>query len=226
MEKKENVLWKFSFANVNPTSSARIPNPAGYRALSSKGLEEAISHELQFSKNFQRHGDIPCHVKAASEKVLQTLTKNAWDLSWSPVKTIGMNLVMLYFMRSSGNIFSVLIMCYALMHAISSLFRLRTVFQPLEKVFLEKCIHMKRSNKKSQAFLSQNRLSTQSSLTYLFWPQKIVYFCITLGMNFFLLYHAATMGLFTYHSNRDSPIDGFYGFSREQVVNLGPSSLV
>ena len=62
------------------------------------------------------------------------LQSRAWDVATSPVKSVMMNLFMLWMMGTGAGIFSLLFVVYALTQSVSTLFRVHKVFQPYDQI--------------------------------------------------------------------------------------------
>ena len=72
-------------------------------------------------------------VKAKSgpldDRTVAILESRAWDTATVPVKSMGMNLFMLWLMGSGAGIFTILLVAYAVIQAVEMLFRLNSAFE-------------------------------------------------------------------------------------------------
>ena len=63
------------------------------------------------------------------DRTVAILESRAWDTATVPVKSMGMNLFMLWLMGSGAGIFTILLVAYAVIQAVEMLFRLNSAFE-------------------------------------------------------------------------------------------------
>jgi hypothetical protein len=193
MTTEQKNLWTFSFSSAH-SSTSRLPNPPGFGSVRSKDFLDGHKNERQAASKNMEDTEALLEARSACDRALNCIDRNAWELSWSPIKTMGMHFVMLYFAGFSGNIFSILILCHVLMNAISTLFQVKTVFQPLQKAYREK-LAVKNSLNKALMKTTTLSISDEFLGSSLFWQQKIIFISITLSLIGYLIRHAVGMGV-------------------------------
>lgn len=180
------ALWTFPFT---ATGGARLTDPPGFRAVSEKVVDEEVSKALERARVFSSEGDHSLEARRSAQQAYAAMVRQAWDLSWLPVKSLGPNLVMLYFAGSSSNIFTVLIIGYALVNAISTLLRVNSIFLPLETTMEQT------TGRKSVALGPKAQQQRRSAYATRFLPQKTVFVILALALTGYMIYYAGKLGI-------------------------------
>ena len=108
------------------------------KANSREGEESAL-FKIWASEALRDQGAVLSLSSAASKKqaplddrTVAILESRAWETAFVPVKSMGMNLFMLWLMGSGAGIFTILLVAYAVIQAVEMLFRLESSFAPFK----------------------------------------------------------------------------------------------
>lgn len=185
--------WTFTFSSPG---GQRLADPPGFRALTEKSLDDEVSKAPEQTRSLRSDDGVSVETRRANQRALDSITRSAWELSWLPAKSLGMNLVMLYFAGSSGNIFTVLIIGYALVNAVTTLLRVNTVFVPIEKALLQNQVDTTSSGPHhSSCSARETQGDSRSSKRILFPVQKAVFVLVALAITSYTVYHAGKLGI-------------------------------
>lgn len=79
------------------------------------------------------------------DRTVAILESRAWDTATLPVKSMGMNLFMLWLMGSGAGIFTILLVAYAVIQAVEMLFRINSAFDAFrgaDTLMLQKTVYL------------------------------------------------------------------------------------
>lgn len=160
-------MYRFVYSQEQLThTSIRLKDLPALKLINQKTLSEAIKQEVQAAEELY---------ETSTSTVLRDASKKAWDISWSPIKTLSMNLIMLYFSGSSPSIFTILVLSYTLYTAFVTLASVFSVFKPIES-----SVH--------PDILKQRTFG-------LFIPQKLIYVFISIVICCYIVLHVVNMSL-------------------------------
>jgi len=79
------------------------------------------------------------------DRTVGILESRAWEMATMPVKSMGMNLFMLWLMGTGAGIFTILLVAYAVIQAVEMLFRVDAVFlqfKGADTLILQKTVYL------------------------------------------------------------------------------------
>lgn len=204
------VPWTFTFPQHSGSSS--LENPIGYKALNDKALADEVAQALAQQKALSgKRDEVSADARRSARRMITAVEEKAWNLSWAPIKSLGMNLLMLYFGGAGAGIFTVLIISYAFLNAFKTLLSVNDQFQTLEDVLESKggssspC-SSRRSSLDAHA-LDADEVLARSQIHPLtkffcspFLKQKLVFVTICVAITSYIGYHAASLGIIPWRS--------------------------
>lgn len=189
--------WAFTFPS---NRASALENPIGYRPLSDKVLSDEVSLAAAQARALSGGGgDVSADARRNAKRMAAAIEEKAWSLSWSPIKSLGMNLVMLYFGGASSGIFTVLIISYAMLTAVKTLISVNDIFQNLEDAIESKRDESSPTNPRgSKLDIDEEKTERHPLARFFFSPfllQKVVFVIICAAISGYIGYHAASMGI-------------------------------
>lgn len=204
--------WVFTFQS----NSRALENPIGFKVLNDKAVGRQTDE--------QRTADSRRGGADNSRKIVEAMRDKAWTLAWSPLKTLGMNWLMLYFGGASAGIFTVLLISYAFLNGFKTLLSVNQVFEPLESA-IERVAETSnsagaaaaasRSASFSSTKLEPKEQSTNALAKFFFspfLPHKLLFIVISGAITSYFVYHAASMGIIPLRTG------DFLGFIPERKI--------
>ncbi|KAH7728200.1 transmembrane protein 85 [Aphelenchoides avenae] len=120
----------FSMASSNPMNKWRVDLTVGGSKISTRSIDQGVNPP-GYNPGFVAAQQVE-HASRSEQQQQHLLSKRAWDMALGPVKSLPMNMLMMYMAGNTISIFPIMMVIMAAWRPMKALMAVNMAFKPLE----------------------------------------------------------------------------------------------